>query len=264
MAYIFPMRRTGDRTAQKQLDFGFRTPRRRRRGRPPKPGSGVPHLPRSVHARFPLHVTLRVKQHVWQLRSRRCFRVLERAFRAAAARFDTRIAQFSVQWNHIHVVVETRDARALARAVQGMAIRMAKGLNRVMGRKGTVFADRYHSRALRTPTEVRKALVYVLGNARKHLAALGYKLSPSFLDEYSSAAWFDGWAVPPTPPPGDPPVAPARTWLLTTGWRDRGGGPLRRDEMPHPNSSRPAPAARSHAQRIAGSPRLRRGPTRRE
>ena len=108
-----------------------------------------------------------------------------------------------------------------------------------MGRKGAVFADRYHSRPLRTPTEVRRALVYVLGNARKHLAALGYRLSPHYIDECSSAAWFTGWAVPPRPPPTDPPVAPARTWLLSTGWRER-GGPIRRDEMPNGEEARTA------------------------
>ncbi|HKA87652.1 MAG TPA: hypothetical protein VKE22_08300 [Haliangiales bacterium] len=169
---------------------------------------------------------------MWQLRSRRCFRVLERAFWAAVERADARVAQFSVQWNHIHLVVETRDARALARAVQSMAIRMAKGLNRVMGRKGTVFADRYHSRPLRTPTEVRRALVYVLNNARKHVAALGHRLPPSYVDEYSSAAWFTGWSEPAPAPTQPCPIAPARTWLLTVGWRERGGGPIPRDEVP--------------------------------
>ncbi|HKA87772.1 MAG TPA: transposase [Haliangiales bacterium] len=231
------MRPSGEKTAPtaEQLDFGFRTPPRRRKkrlGRPPRPGSGVPHLPRSVHARFPLHVTLRMRQHVWQLRSRRCFRIIEKALFAACDRFDTRVAQFSVQHNHIHLIVETRDPRALARAVQGLSIRVAKGLNRLMHRKGAVLADRYHSRSLRTPTEVRRALVYVLGNARKHLAELGYRLSPLYIDEYSSAAWFTGWAVPPARRAAEPPVTPARTWLLTAGWRDRGGGPLRRDEMP--------------------------------
>jgi REP element-mobilizing transposase RayT len=221
---------------QRQIDFGFRTPARRRKkrlGRPREPGSGVPHVPRSVHARFPLHVTLRVRPEVWQLRSRRCFRVLDRAFRAASAKLDTRLAHFSVQHNHIHMLVETTDARALARAVQGMCIRMAKGLNRVMGRRtGTVFADRYHSRPLRTPTEVRQALVYVLQNGRKHLARLGHRLSPGWMDEYASGAWFSGWTAPVTRPPGDAPVREPKTWLLTRGWRERGGGPIRRDEMP--------------------------------
>jgi REP element-mobilizing transposase RayT len=219
-----------------QIDFGFRTPARRRKprlGRPKKRGSGVPHLPRSVDARFPLHVTLRVRPEVWQLRSRRCFRVLDRAFRAASAKLDTRLAHFSVQHNHVHMLVETRDARALARAIQGMCIRMAKGLNRVMGRpKGTVFADRYHSRPLRTPTEVRRALVYVLNNGRKHLARLGHRLSPGWMDEYASGPWFSGWTSPVRPPAGEPPVREPKTWLLTTGWRERGGGPIRRDEMP--------------------------------
>ncbi|HKA91203.1 MAG TPA: transposase [Haliangiales bacterium] len=229
------MRPAREKTATGQLDFGFRTPPRRRKkrlGRPPKRGSGVPHLPRAVQARFPLHVTLRMKQHVWQLRSRRCYRIIEKALFAARDRFDTRVAEFSVQHNHVHLIVETRDPRALARAVQGLSIRVAKGLNRLMGRKGGVLADRYHSRPLRTPTEVRRALVYVLGNARKHLAALGYKLPPSYMDEYSSAAWFTGWAAPPKRPAAEPPIAPPRTWLLTTGWRDKAGGPLRLDELP--------------------------------
>src|SRR6185503_20762307 len=93
------------------------------------------------------------------------------------------------------LIVEARDPRELARALQGLCIRMAKGLNRVMGRKGTVFADRYHARSLATPTEVRRALVYVLGNGRKHLTRVGHRLPSSWLDPFSSAAWFDGWTV---------------------------------------------------------------------
>jgi REP element-mobilizing transposase RayT len=219
-------------TEADQIDFGFRTPARRRKkplGRPKKPRSGVPHLPRSVTARFPLHVTLRVRPEVW----RRCFSVLERAFRVASAKLDTRVAHFSVQHNHIHMLVETADARALARTIQGMCIRMAKGLNRVMGRRtGTVFADRYHCRPLRTPTEVRRALVYVLNNARKHFAQRGHRLSPGWMDEYASGAWFSGWNTPSKRPDGPPPVSPPETWLLATGWLERAGGPIRRDEMP--------------------------------
>ena len=99
-----------------------------------KRGSGVPHLPRSVHARFPLHVTLRVRPEVWQLRSRRCFtRPRARVPRGHRPSSTPALAHFSVQHNHVHMLVETTDARALARAIQGMCIRMAKGLNRVMG-----------------------------------------------------------------------------------------------------------------------------------
>src|SRR5512143_1682472 len=216
-----------------QLDFGFRTPprkRERRRGRPAK-HERVPHLVREVKARYPLHVTLRMLPHVWQLRSRRCYTVLERAFYAACEKFDTRIVHYSVQHNHVHLVAETGDARALARGIQGLAIRMAKGLNRVMHRGGRVFGDRYHARPLRSPTEVRKALVYVYGNARKHEARFGTTFPPDWVDPCSSARWFDGWAMPIDRADTAAPVATPKLWLLTVGWQ-RAGGRLRPDEGP--------------------------------
>jgi REP element-mobilizing transposase RayT len=113
---------------------------------------------------MPLHVTLRMAPHVYNLRSRRSFRVIEAALRIGGDRFGVRVIHFSVQGNHIHLLVEAPNRRALARAIQGFSIRVAKGLNRMMGRSGRVFDDRYHARVLRTPTEVRHAIHYVLFN----------------------------------------------------------------------------------------------------
>jgi REP element-mobilizing transposase RayT len=159
---------------------------------------------------MPLHVTLRMAPHVYNLRSRRSFRVIEAALRISGDRFGVRIIHFSVQGNHIHLVVEAPDGRSLARAIQGLSIRVARGLNRMMGRAGRVFDDRYHARVLRTPTEVRHAIHYVLGNARKHAAERGEIYASGYVDPYSSA--------------GAPEVAlpPAQTWLLRAGWK-RGG-----------------------------------------
>jgi hypothetical protein len=98
-------------------------------------------------------------------------------------------------------------------------------LNQVLGRRGPVFADRYHARALGTPREARNALVYVLQNRRSHARRRGVELAAGF-DPYSSAVWFDGWKEGrlrwPISVERAPPVAPARTWLLTTGWRRYG------------------------------------------
>jgi len=69
------------------------------------------------------------------------------------------VLQFSVQRDHIHLLVEAPDGRALSRGLQGLAIRIAKGVNRILGRRGRVWADRFHARALRTPREVRNALI---------------------------------------------------------------------------------------------------------
>ena len=70
--------------------------------------------------------------------------------------------------------------------MQGLAIRVAKAVNRCLGRSGRVWDDRFHSRALRTPREVRNVLVYVLLNGRKH-GVIGHGIDPC-----SSGAWFDG------------------------------------------------------------------------
>jgi REP element-mobilizing transposase RayT len=155
---------------------------------------------------MPLHVTLRMAPHVYNLRSRRSFRVIAAALRVGGDRFDVRVIEFSVQGNHIHLVVEAPDRRALARAIQGLSIRIAKGLNRMMGRTGRVMGDRYHARVLRTPTEVRRAIHYVVANARKHAAQRGESYAPGFVDPYSSA--------------GAPDLAlpAAQTWLVRVGW----------------------------------------------
>ena len=118
--------------------------------------------------------------HVWNLRSRRSFRVIGHALELAAVRFETRLCEFSIQGNHIHLVVEARGPKALSQAMQGLGVRVARGLNRMMDRRGRVFADRYHAHVLRTPTEVKRAVHYVRNNFAKHTGA-------RYVDEYSSA-----------------------------------------------------------------------------
>jgi REP element-mobilizing transposase RayT len=141
--------------------------------------------------------------------------VIERAFRASRERFGFRLAHYSLQKNHVHLIAEADDQGALSRGIQGLLVRLARALNRLWARRGSIFSDRYHARQLRTPREVRAALVYVLHNARHHgLRILGF-------DPFSSGPWFDGWSRKSTTPPRFP-GARARTWLLRVGWRLHG------------------------------------------
>lgn len=107
---------------------------------------------------------------------------------------------------------------ALMRGLRGLVVRLARAINRTVGRRGRVWADRYHTRALTTPREVRNALVYVLMNFKKH------DTTERGIDLCSSGPWFDGWRNrPPMPPVGvERPVLAAGTWLLRAGWRRRG------------------------------------------
>ena len=216
----------------RQLGFTFRTHggARTGAGRPPaRSRPGMSHLARPSHSRHhPVHVTLRAVDGLPTLRGSASFRRIRAALAAARERFGMRLAHFSVQRDHLHLVVEATDRRALSRGVQGLTIRVARAVNRRLGRSGRVFADRYHAHALKTPREVKNALGYVLCNGRKHAGTAA--VPAGFVDVCSSAPWFDGWARPralafasATNRSGpDPPVAQPETWLLRRGWKRRG------------------------------------------
>jgi hypothetical protein len=141
---------------------------------------------------------------------------------AQASRGGFRLLHFSIQIDHLHMIVEADDHAALVRGLQGLAIRTARAINRLLGRRGSVWADRHHRRALRTPREVRNAIAYVLLNVRKHLPwSRG-------LDPCSSSQWFDGWHDISAQSSG--PIRPPHTWLASIGWRRH--GLLRTDEQP--------------------------------
>jgi REP element-mobilizing transposase RayT len=168
-------------------------------------------------------VTLRVRDDVPNLRAKSRYRSIRQAFVLAKERFGFRLLQYSVQRTHLHLIAEAHDRRALSRGMQGLAIRVARRINRVETRRGSVFRDRYHARQLKTPREVRAALVYVLNNARRH-REWGGAVPRDLTDyEYSSAPYFTGWAIHipwqcATREARPPPVTSAKSWLLTRGW----------------------------------------------
>lgn len=195
--------------------------------RPPEYRAPVQHRRRIEHRpAFPVHITVRARADLTSLRQQKIFTVIRRALAASSsARF--RVLHFSVQDDHLHLITEADDTKALVLGVAALKIRMARAINRVFARRGAVWAGRYHARALRTPREVRAGLVYVLQNWKKH------RRNTQGLDGRSSAAWFDGWAEPPTPSDSASPVATPRTWLAAIGWRRCTVGPLRKDEAPN-------------------------------
>jgi putative transposase len=191
----------------------------------------VSHATRPNHQTcHPVHVTLRALAVVGSLRECPVFNALFDAL-AAASNAAFRVAHFSIQGDHLHLIVEAHDRTALSRGIQGLAIRTARAINRAAKRKGQVWADRYHARALKTPREVRNALVYVLHNWKKTVRGADW------LDPCATGYWFDGWKGPRplwSLAAQPPPVRAARTWLLTTGWRRH--GLIGFDEHPLPES----------------------------
>ena len=219
----------------KQRSF---TDYRKRIGRGgPRPGAGRPRGPRPrvwhrerepVPVDCPVHVTLRVKPNLRSLRDAKLVPEWRRSLAEASERGSFRVAHYSLQGDHAHLIVEAHGKHALACGMKSIGARLARAVNRTSGRSGPVLDGRYHHRSLRSPREVRRALAYVLLNARRHLAKRRHisRAAPTLLDPASSARWFDGWrrevasGVPVTSSPRE--VARARSWLLRVGWRRQG------------------------------------------
>lgn len=218
--------------------------RRKGAGRKPKPENVrrplVKHLPRPALSRMcPVHATIRRGKRLPSMRDELIYNEVRRSLdrkqiqslkRAARGDCSFQIVHFSVQHDHIHLIVEAANRVALARGMAGLAIRVARAVNKRLGRRGRFWHDRYHRSDLPTARSVRNAIRYVLHNFTKHAPIwAGHGV---IVDPLSSASTFDGYreAVPlivrvglsrPDPPPW-PRMRPW-TWLLRAGWRLAGG-----------------------------------------
>jgi REP-associated tyrosine transposase len=262
------MRRPPSSRAQQAFAFAAGRPRARSSGatrktggprgadakRRPERAGFVPHVVRPAHdARHPVHVTMKRVAAAPSLRSQRVFAAIVDQLRFAVAR-GVRIFHFSVQGDHVHLMVEADDRERLARGMQLFFSRVAFAVNRVAMRSGKLFRERHHRRELATPTEVRRCLVYVMFNDRKHFrgheradGADGAELrltrdappDGGWFDVCSSSLWFEEWDPRARPPPplrarhraGPCPLVSPRTWLARTGYK-RAGGAIRFSEVP--------------------------------
>jgi REP element-mobilizing transposase RayT len=233
-------------------------PRKRRRGvalgrKPRAERRGfVAHKTRAAHDRqHPVHVSMRRVPLAPNLRSERVFRAILSQL-ARVKRDGVRVVHYSVQRDHLHLIVEGNDRHDLSAQMRKLFSRIALTVNAVAQRRGRLFRDRHHREELDGPTKTRNALVYVLFNDRKHHAQNGGAISDAFLrelDDRSSIAWLapEDWHPHARPPPEEierirardrnldghgPPRSEATTWFAQAGWRIRGGGPIELTALP--------------------------------
>jgi hypothetical protein len=135
--------------------------RRAGAGRPKRGAiASEPHQRRPLLSpRQPVHVIARVVRGAGALHDRAARRAIERALERSLGRSDFRIVHLAVVAGRLELVVEAADRQALARGMQGFQVAAARHLNRLRGRRGAVFPDRYRARALITRAAVRALLI---------------------------------------------------------------------------------------------------------
>ena len=196
----------------------------------------VMHRRRPPHAlRYPAHVTVTFERGLGSLRQERIFDTLRQIFRYPNVP-GFHVCHFSIQTDHVHLVVEAVHRKAFSSGMRSLGIRCGLRLNKLFGRKrGKVVRDRYHRRDLFSARQVRAVLRYVLLNGHKHDV-----VGEGMLDPFSSARSFDGWLVlyaldeklqPRATgdpilalPPGARGGKPVTPWtkLLAEDWRELG------------------------------------------
>ena len=219
-----------------QVELDFKTHGGRRAGAGRKRGTGrrkVGHCRReNVTRHKPVHVTLRVLDAVGRLRRMDAYRAIRQAMLVAHERTDFRIIHVSIQSNHVHLICEADSRKALSGGMSSLKISAARRLNRVLRRKGAIFADRYHSELITCPLQARNTISYVLNNWRKHHEDRGTGCLDAFSSAVSFRGWMEGWFK--CPPDHEPlPVKPPTSWLLRTGWKEK-ASPISYYEVPGP------------------------------
>jgi len=230
----------GARNRHVQIEIEFKTwgGKRKGAGRPPKNlRSSERHTTRERFDRLtPVHVTLRLVPGFGTLRQRDTYFALRKATRAVLGRDDFRIVHLGPEVDHLHLLVEADNDTALAKGVQAFEISASQHLNRAISKRrgtkrlGTVFADRYHSRLIKSPTQAHHTLSYVLNNWRRHDQDEDWGETRFWdVDYMSSAVSFTGWRELADQPfmfsiaPDERLcVARPQSWLLHTGWQKAG------------------------------------------
>ena len=220
-------------TTFKQFNWGGK---RRGAGRKPKgERAGVSHAKRpEIDPRHPLHVTLKIRKGIANLRMWTVLDLFHSIVREINAREGkpVQIVEFSIQTDHVHMIVEAESKEELSSTMNSLGTSFARGINKLRKRSGRVYLERYHSVAVDTPAAVRYLLVYVLNNGRKHLTWMH-----GCPDPFSSGPQFEGWAdwkgaetrrwLPR-----------ARTWLLSVGWKRHGLISIHESPKAHARRSR--------------------------
>lgn len=121
------------------------------------------HTRRLVSVRRPMHLTMKLKADLPSLRRagpRAAFRVLL----AEARSRGVRTVSFQLMGNHIHWLVMPESAASLRDATRYVFGQLARRLNKMWGRRGKVFVERYFSTIGTSARQIWNTLNYIARN----------------------------------------------------------------------------------------------------
>lgn len=209
----------------KQLEFRTWGGKRKNAGRKRR-STFASHVRRGrINRQTPVHLTLRLRDGLTGLRSEKFLAQFRKAA-VGATKKGLRILHYSLQTNHFHILAEADNNQILANAMKSLVTCLAIWLKKMWRRKGSIFSERFHSRILRTPTEVKRVLRYILLNYARHAGV------SARIDYYSSGHAFSKWqellneltdlireqVAQEVDPDNSRGLSQPESWLASVGW----------------------------------------------
>lgn len=152
----------------------------KRAGRPAKWDKGIRHIKRErINKPTSMHITIKVRENKADIKSKRILKALHRVIFRARLK-GIKIIHYTLEYNHVHLLVEAGDHRIMHQGMQGFGISFAKAINKLKTRKGGVYKHRHHLRKINSARDLKNVLHYIFNNRKHHKRAL------SILDPYNS------------------------------------------------------------------------------
>ena len=153
----------------------------KRAGRPAIHDKGIRHTTRPLIKKpTPLHLTIKVRENKADIQNKIVLKSLHRAIMRGRLK-GLKIIHYTLEYNHVHILVEAKNNRVLHQGMQSFGITLSKAINRFKKAKGTVYKHRYHFRQISSLRDLRNVVKYILNNGVKH------RSTKSIVSFYNSA-----------------------------------------------------------------------------
>ena len=137
-------------------------------GRPRVHDPGIAHRSRPFLERASsLHLTIKVKAIKAEMKNKAVLSMLKRAILNARKK-GLKIIHYSLEFDHVHLLVEADDNAELAIGMQSFGVTLSKAINRMRKMKGAVYKHRYHFRQISSSRELKYVMKYIFSNGVKH------------------------------------------------------------------------------------------------
>jgi REP element-mobilizing transposase RayT len=140
-------------------------------GRPAINDPGIRHRERPILTKpTSLHLTVKILRAKAKLKNKIILSILKRSIMNARKK-GLRVIHYSLEYDHIHLLIEADDNFILGKGMQAFGVTFSKALNRMRKMRGAVYKHRYHFRKIIGARQLKNVLNYLFTNGLKHNTA---------------------------------------------------------------------------------------------